>query len=134
MSFTRRRFIQATGAAAAATALPVRAQAGPIRLGLMTVKTGPKNFINRLYLADALWEYEKSRRAEARSMLEALVKDTPSAEYPVEDTVRTVLESGLPEPAKALLVEVFRTGGLAKPDSSKLKPDSGTFKDESGGA
>jgi len=51
----------------------------------LAVKTGPKNFINRLYLADALWEYEKSRRAEARSMLEALVKDTPSAEYPVED-------------------------------------------------
>jgi putative phosphoesterase len=48
-------------------------------------------------------------------------------EYPVEDTVRNVLESGLPEPAKALLVEVFRTGGLAKPDSGKLKgePPSG---------
>ena len=30
-------------------------------------------------------------------------------------------ESNLPEPAKALLVEVFRTGGLAKPDSGKLK-------------
>ncbi len=44
-------------------------------------------------------------------------------EYPVEDTVRTVLESSLPEPAKALLVEVFRTGGLAKPDSGKLKGD-----------
>jgi putative phosphoesterase len=56
------------------------------------------------------------------------------AEYPVEDTVRTVLESSLPEPAKALLVEVFRTGGLAKPDSSKLKPDSSTRPDESGGA
>src|SRR5438046_10193376 len=41
MRFTRRRFIQATGAAAAAAAVPVRAQAGPIRLGLMTVKTGP---------------------------------------------------------------------------------------------
>src|SRR5882724_49278 len=41
MPFTRRRFMQATGAAAAASALPVRAQAGPIRLGLMTVKTGP---------------------------------------------------------------------------------------------
>src|SRR5438128_8650571 len=41
MSFTRRRFIQATSAAAAASALPVRAQAAPIRLGLMTVKTGP---------------------------------------------------------------------------------------------
>jgi putative phosphoesterase len=42
-------------------------------------------------------------------------------EYPVEDTVRTVLESSLPEPAKALLAEVFRTGGMAKPDSGKQK-------------
>jgi branched-chain amino acid transport system substrate-binding protein len=41
MSFTRRRFIQATGATAAAAALPVGAQAGPIRVGLVTVKTGP---------------------------------------------------------------------------------------------
>ncbi|HSU75912.1 MAG TPA: ABC transporter substrate-binding protein [Burkholderiales bacterium] len=41
MSFTRRRFIRATGAAAAAAALPARAQAGPIRVGLVTVKTGP---------------------------------------------------------------------------------------------
>ncbi len=45
-------------------------------------------------------------------------------EYPVETTVETVLESPLPEPAKALLVEVFRTGGLAKPDSGKFKADS----------
>ena len=42
-------------------------------------------------------------------------------EYPVEDTVRTVLESPLPEPAKGLLTEVFRTGSLAKPDSGKQK-------------
>lgn len=41
MRFTRRRFVQATGAVAAATALPSFAQQGPIRLGLMTVKTGP---------------------------------------------------------------------------------------------
>lgn len=45
-------------------------------------------------------------------------------EYPVEDTVRTVQESNLPEPAKALLAEVFRTGGMAKPDSGKLKADA----------
>ena len=45
-------------------------------------------------------------------------------EYPVEDTVKTVLESTLPEPAKALLAEVFRTGGLAKPDSGKLSSKS----------
>jgi branched-chain amino acid transport system substrate-binding protein len=43
MSFSRRQFIQVAGAAAAAASAPaiVRAQAGPIRLGLMTVKTGP---------------------------------------------------------------------------------------------
>ena len=42
MSFNRRRFIQATGAAALTT-IPLvgRAQAAPLRLGLMTVKTGP---------------------------------------------------------------------------------------------
>ena len=44
-------------------------------------------------------------------------------EYPVEDTIRTVLESNLPEPAKALLAEVFRTGVMAKPDSGKQKSD-----------
>ena len=44
-------------------------------------------------------------------------------EYPVEETVRTVLESALPEPAKALLAEVFRTGALAKPDSGRQKID-----------
>jgi putative phosphoesterase len=37
-------------------------------------------------------------------------------EYAVEETVRGVQESNLPEPAKALLAEVFRTGGMAKPD------------------
>src|SRR3989441_1376149 len=43
MTFNRRRFIQATGAGAAALGFPVivRAQAEPIRVGLMTVKTGP---------------------------------------------------------------------------------------------
>jgi putative phosphoesterase len=45
-------------------------------------------------------------------------------EYPVEDTVTTVLESNLPEPAKSLLADVFRTGGLAKPDSGKVKSDA----------
>jgi branched-chain amino acid transport system substrate-binding protein len=43
MSISRRRFIQAAGAGAAAVGFPSlsRAQAGPIRVGLMTVKTGP---------------------------------------------------------------------------------------------
>ncbi len=44
-------------------------------------------------------------------------------EYPVEDTVTNVLQSNLPEPAKALLTEVFRTGGLAKPESGLRKSE-----------
>jgi branched-chain amino acid transport system substrate-binding protein len=45
MAFTRRRFIQAAGGSIGASALAfpamVRAQSEPIRIGLMTVKTGP---------------------------------------------------------------------------------------------
>src|SRR6202162_4391704 len=45
MAFTRRRFIQAAGSGLGASALAfpviVRAQSQPIRIGLMTVKTGP---------------------------------------------------------------------------------------------
>jgi branched-chain amino acid transport system substrate-binding protein len=45
MSFTRRKFIQAAGSGIGATALGfpaiVRAQSEPIRIGLVTVKTGP---------------------------------------------------------------------------------------------
>ncbi len=45
MAFTRRRFIQAAGGSLGASALAfpamVRAQSEPIRIGLMTVKTGP---------------------------------------------------------------------------------------------
>src|SRR4051812_41946569 len=45
MSYTRRRFLQTAGAAVGASALPfstgTHAQTGPIRVGLVTVKTGP---------------------------------------------------------------------------------------------
>jgi branched-chain amino acid transport system substrate-binding protein len=45
MTFTRRRLIKATGAGLGASALGfpaiVRAQSDTIRVGLMTVKTGP---------------------------------------------------------------------------------------------
>lgn len=47
-------------------------------------------------------------------------------DYPVEDTVASVLQSNLPEPAKALLIEVFRTGGLAKPDSGRIESEPPT--------
>src|SRR3954469_20551960 len=41
MPFTRRRFIQAAGVSSLGMSLGVKAQAGAMRLGLMTVKTGP---------------------------------------------------------------------------------------------
>jgi hypothetical protein len=51
----------------------------------LAVEKGPRNFVNRLYLAEAIWDYEKERRPEARRMLEALVADVPSPALPVED-------------------------------------------------
>jgi predicted phosphodiesterase len=44
-------------------------------------------------------------------------------EYPVEDTVKTVLDSPLPETARDMLVEVLRSGGVVKPDSGRVKKD-----------
>src|SRR5438552_4950993 len=43
MAFTRRRFVQAAGLGASALGFPaiVLGQSGPIRVGLLTVKTGP---------------------------------------------------------------------------------------------
>src|SRR4051794_8845688 len=41
MPFTRRRFIHAAGVSSLGMSLGVKAQAGAMRLGLMTVKTGP---------------------------------------------------------------------------------------------
>jgi tetratricopeptide (TPR) repeat protein len=51
----------------------------------LAVEAAPRNFVNRLYLAEALWDYEKGKRPEARRMLEDLAGDTPSAALAVED-------------------------------------------------
>jgi putative phosphoesterase len=42
-------------------------------------------------------------------------------EYRVEDAIQTLMQSSLPEPAKALLGQVLRAGGLPKPNSSSRK-------------
>ena len=49
------------------------------------MEVGPRNSYNRLYWAEALRDYDSSRRDEARRILEALVADSPSPEYLVED-------------------------------------------------
>jgi branched-chain amino acid transport system substrate-binding protein len=75
MSFTRRRFIQAAGTAAAAAALPARAQAEPIRLGLVTVKTGPLAS-GGIDMERALTQYLKERNDTlAGRKVELLVAD-----------------------------------------------------------
>jgi branched-chain amino acid transport system substrate-binding protein len=75
MSFTRRRFIQAAGAAATAAAFPAAAQAEPIRLGLVTVKTGPLAS-GGIDMERALTQYLKERNdALAGRKVELFVAD-----------------------------------------------------------
>ncbi len=78
MAFTRRRFIQATGAGAAALSMPTVAQAqtGPIRVGLMTVKTGPLAS-GGIDMERALVQYLKERNyAMAGRKVELFVGDS----------------------------------------------------------
>jgi len=49
--------------------------------------------------------------------------DLKRIEYPVQETIRTVLESTLPEQAKALLTEAYRTGGLTKNEATKTRTE-----------
>jgi len=42
-------------------------------------------------------------------------------EYPLEETIRTLLESSLPDQAKSLMTEVIRSGGLAKSDATRVR-------------
>src|SRR5437867_8677490 len=68
MTFNRRRFIQATGAGAAALVMPTIAQSqtGPIRVGLRTVKTGPLAS-GGIDMERALVQYLKEHTASAAS-------------------------------------------------------------------
>jgi putative phosphoesterase len=48
------------------------------------------------------------------ALIEDHTVELKRVEYPVEDTVRTVVESPLPEQAKSLLTEVLRTGSIPR--------------------
>src|SRR5258708_4526272 len=87
MPFTRRRFVQAMGVASLGASLPVRAQAGPIRLGLMTVKTGPLAS-GGIDMERALTQYLKERNSTlAGRKLELLVGD--SGGVPAQSRTKT---------------------------------------------
>lgn len=51
----------------------------------LAVKAAPRNFLNRLYLAEAMWDYEKEKRPNARAALTALLSETPAPEVAVEE-------------------------------------------------
>jgi hypothetical protein len=51
----------------------------------LAVKASPGDLINRLYLAEAMWDYESSRRDEARAALVTLIAAAPSPGFAVED-------------------------------------------------
>lgn len=50
----------------------------------LAVATGPKNFLGRQFLAEAIWDYEPEKRGEARALMQGLVDDTPQPEWLVE--------------------------------------------------
>lgn len=50
----------------------------------LAVATGPKNFLGRQFLAEAIWDYETDRRAEARALMRGLVDEAPQPEWLVE--------------------------------------------------
>ena len=51
----------------------------------LAVATGPRNLVGRQFLAEAIWDYESSRRADARAMLEKVLAETPDPDYLVEN-------------------------------------------------
>lgn len=50
----------------------------------LAVAAGPRNFVGRQFLAEAIWDYEPDKRAEARALMRALVDDTPVPDSLVE--------------------------------------------------
>src|SRR5947209_6441499 len=92
MRFTRRRFIQAAGSAAAAAALPAAAQAEPIRLGLVTVKTGPLAS-GGIDMERALTQYLKERNDTlAGRKVELLVADSGGVPAQTRTKIQELVE------------------------------------------
>src|SRR5438132_13148004 len=92
MKFTRRRFVQAVGAAAFTSSLPVRAQAAPLRLGLMTVKTGPLAS-GGIDMERALTQYLKERNNTlAGRKVELIVADSGGVPAQTRTKIQEMVE------------------------------------------
>lgn len=92
MSFSRRRFIQATGAAAAAAAFPAHSQSGPIKVGLVTVKTGPLAS-GGIDMERALEQYLKERNSMlAGRKVELVVADSGGVPAQARTKIQELVE------------------------------------------
>src|SRR5438105_7012825 len=94
MTFNRRRFIEATGAGAAALVMPTIAQSqtGPIRVGLMTVKTGPLAS-GGIDMERALVQYLKERNTTlAGRKVDLFVGDSGGVPAQARTKIRELVE------------------------------------------
>src|SRR4051812_40846771 len=93
MPFNRRRFIKATGAAAGAAAFSnVLSQGNPIRVGLVTVKTGPLAS-GGIDMERALQQYLKEKNNTlAGRKVELLVADTGGVPAQARTKIQELVE------------------------------------------
>src|SRR5207247_5920036 len=94
MAFTRRRFVQAAGLGASALGVPaiVKGQAGPIRVGLMTVKTGPLAS-GGIDMERALVQYLKERStSRAGRKVDLFVGDAGGAPAQARTKIQQLVE------------------------------------------
>jgi branched-chain amino acid transport system substrate-binding protein len=94
MAFTRRRFIQASGAGTMALGLPsiAHSQTGPIRIGLVTVKSGPLAS-GGIDMERALVQYLKERNyAMAGRKVELFVADSGGVPAQARTKIQELVE------------------------------------------
>src|SRR5437016_9730031 len=94
MAFTRRRFMQAAGLGASALGFPaiVRGQSGPMRLGLVTVKTGPLAS-GGIDMERALVQYLNERNnAIAERKVELIVADSGGVPAQARTKIQELVE------------------------------------------
>src|SRR6267142_1195450 len=92
MKFSRRRFIQAAGAAAGLVSLPSFSQGSPIRVGLVTVKTGPLAS-GGIDMERALVQYLKERKDTlAGRKIELIVADSGGVPAQARTKIQELVE------------------------------------------
>src|SRR3954470_6538335 len=92
MTFSRRRFVQAVGASALGASLPLKAQAGPVRVGLVTVKTGPLAS-GGIDMERALQQYFKEKNNTlAGRKVELIVADTGGVPAQARTKIQELVE------------------------------------------